>query len=53
LIIDDTDRVVDILGAMRLRLKAPPLNVDEFFAALRKRNLDQTAVVLARHRDRL
>lgn len=53
LIMDDPDRVVDVLRDMRLRLKAPPLSVEEFFAALRKRHLDQTAVLLARHSDRL
>lgn len=53
LIIDDADRVVDVLREMRLRMKAPPLTVDEFYAAMRKRNLDQSAVLLARYRDRL
>ncbi len=53
LIVDDTDRVVEVLRTMRLRLKNPPLTADEFFAAMDKRNLNQSAVLLARHHDRL
>ena len=53
LIIDDTDRVVEVLRGMRLRLRNPPLTVEDFFAAMRKRNLDHAAVLLARHHDRL
>ena len=53
LIVDDTDRVVEVLRRMRERLRNPPLAVESFFAAMRKRNLDQAAVLLARHHDRL
>jgi hypothetical protein len=53
LIIDDTDRVIEVLRSMRLRLKNPPLTVDEFSAAMQRRSLDQAAVLLARHHDRL
>lgn len=53
LIVDDTDRVVEVLRTMRLRLKNPPLTADEFFAAMHKRDLHQSAVLLARQRDRL
>jgi predicted nucleic acid-binding protein len=53
LIIDDTDRCVEVFRAMRLRLRVPPLTADQFLDAMKDKRLAQTAVLLAKYHDRL
>ncbi len=53
LISESPDDVVRIFREMRLKLKAPPVNVEEFFRKLNKERLFQTAKALKRYYDLL